>query len=203
MLRSVGLWLSSAIQFLTNLGWAFLITWLPRYLEEAHDVPLVERGWMASVPIFVGIAGMFGGGWLTDYLAGRLGPRWGRSAPLALSRFLVMAAFIACVFLKSPWEVTAALAVVGFGTDLGTPSVWAYSLDIGGRHVGSVLGWSNMFGNFGAALSPILLNALIGPDKNYPLMFLACAAFFALAGVLALFLDAAKPVFAKDRLAAA
>ena len=201
LLTSVGLWLSSLVQLLTNLGWAFLITWLPRYLEEAHDVPLVERGWMASVPIFVGILGMLGGGWLTDTLSARLGARWGRSAPLALSRFLVMGAFIACALLHSPWAVTAALSIVGFGTDLGTPAVWAYSLDVGGKHVGSVLGWSNMFGNLGAALSPIVLNSLIGADKNYSYMFLGCAAVFALAGILALFLDASKPVFPPERLA--
>jgi ACS family glucarate transporter-like MFS transporter len=64
---------------------------------------------------------------------------------------------------------------------------------VGGKHVGSVLGWSNMFGNLGAALSPIVLNMIIG-DKNYQRMFLACAAAYVLAGVLALFIDATKPV---------
>jgi sugar phosphate permease len=201
LLTSVGLWLSSLVQLLTNFGWAFLITWLPRYLKEAHEVPLVERGWMTSMPIFVGMAGMFWGGWLTDYMVQRLGRRWGRSAPLALSRFVVAGAFVTCVFLGTPWHVTVALSMVALATDLGTPAIWAYSLDVGGKHVGSVLGWSNMFGNVGAALSPIMLNIIIG-DKHYGRMFLACAAAFVVAGVLALFIDATKPVVPAERLAA-
>jgi len=193
LLKSYGLWLMCVVQFLTNLAWAFLITWLPRYLSEVHEVALIERGWMASLPIFIGMAGMFYGGWLTDYLVPRLGPRWGRSAPLAFSRFLAAAAFGICVFLEAPWPITIALSIVALGTDLGTPAIWAYSLDVGGKHVGSVLGWSNMFGNIGAALSPVVLNAII-VDKNYQPMFLTCAAFFVAAGVLSLFIDATKPV---------
>jgi sugar phosphate permease len=201
LLESIGLWLSSVVQFLTNFGWAFLITWFPRYLKEAHDVPLVERGWMTSMPIFVGMAGMFWGGWLTDYMVAQMGPKWGRSLPLSLSRFAVAGAFIACIFLHTPWQVTVALAVVALGTDLGTPAIWAYSLDVGGKHVGAVLGWSNMFGNLGAALSPILLNMIIG-DKHYDRMFLTCAGAFVLAGVSALFIDATQPVVPAKRLVA-
>ena len=78
----------------------------------------------------------------------------------------------------------------------------AYSLDVGGKHVGSVLGWSNMFGNLGAAISPIALNMIIGDDMNYQRMFLACAAAFVLAGVLALFIDATKPIVPVGRHAA-
>ncbi|HWY86573.1 MAG TPA: MFS transporter [Gemmataceae bacterium] len=202
LLKSWGLWCSSMVQLLTNFGWVFLITWFPRYLKDAHDVPLVERGWMVSMPIFVGMGGMFWGGWLTDYMVGQMGPRWGRSAPLALSRFVVAAAFAACIFLETPWQATVVLSMVALGTDLGTPAIWAYSVDVGGKHVGSVLGWSNMFGNIGAALSPIILNMIIGPDMNYPRMFMVCASAFVLAGMLALFIDATKPVVPAERLAA-
>ena len=41
-----------------GLGWVFLITWLPRYLKEVHQVPIYQRGWMTSVPVLVGMAGM-------------------------------------------------------------------------------------------------------------------------------------------------
>ena len=201
LLQSWGLWCSSMVQLLTNFGWVFLITWFPRYLKEAHDVPLIERGWMVSLPIFVGMAGMFWGGWLTDYMVQQMGPRWGRSAPLALSRFVVAGAFAACIFLHTPWQVTVALSMVALATDMGTPAIWAYSVDVGGKHVGSVLGWSNMFGNIGAALSPIILNMIIGADMNYPRMFLFCASAFVLAGMLALFIDATKPVVPAERLA--
>jgi ACS family glucarate transporter-like MFS transporter len=201
MLTSRGLWISSLVQFLTNIGWAFLITWLAGYLGEKYNVPAISLGLMTSLPIFVGMAGMFCGGWLTDAMTLWLGRRWGRAAPLALTRYLVAAAFASCIFLDSPWPVVVAMSVVALATDLGTPAIWAYSMDVGGQHVGSVLGWSNMFGNIGAALSPILLNLLLensGPNG----MFLTCAAALALAGTLALFLDATKPIVPVERVAA-
>ena len=72
-LLSRGLWISSATQFLTNLGWAFLITWLPSYLKEKYFVESTTLSLMASLPIFVGMAGMYGGGWLTDHWTAHVG----------------------------------------------------------------------------------------------------------------------------------
>ncbi len=201
MVKSYGLWISSIVQFLTNIGWAFLITWLPSYLGDTYHVPPLTLGLMASLPIFVGMAGMFWGGWLTDHMTRRVGLRWGRAAPLALTRFVVAGAFLACIFLGSAWEVTIAMAMVSLATDLGTPAIWAYSMDVGGKNVGSVLGWSNMFGNFGAALSPILL-AFIRTNSGDRAMFAVCASAFFLAGVFSLFLDAGKPVVPESNLAA-
>jgi MFS family permease len=194
MLRSRGLWLSSLAQFTTNFGWVFLITLLPRYLEQAHHVPILERGWMASVPILVGMAGMLAGGWVVDALTRRLGLRWGRCLPMALTRFVALSAFVACLGLQSPWAVTLALSVVAVATDLGTPATWAFMQDVGGAHVGSVLGWGNMWGNFGAALGPVILGAIVGTEGRWDLCFLACAAAFLAAGVASLGIDARIPI---------
>ena len=74
-----GLWASSLVQFLTNIGWAFLVTWLAGYLGDRYNVPPITLGLMTSLPIFVGMAGMFWGGWLTDYVTSRIGKHWGRA----------------------------------------------------------------------------------------------------------------------------
>jgi ACS family glucarate transporter-like MFS transporter len=197
MLRSRSLWLSSVSQFGTNFGWLFLTTWLPRYLAEVHGVPIQQRGWLVSLPIFLGMAGMMAGGWITDRLTRKLGLRWGRCLPLALTRFVAMAAFLACVLLDSPWPITAALSVVAIATDLGTAATWAFMQDVGGRHVGSVLGWGNMWGSFGAALSPLVLNWVIGPGR-WDACFLTCAAAFFLSGVASLGIDATVPIVPAD-----
>jgi MFS transporter, ACS family, glucarate transporter len=193
LLRSGSLWLSSISQFATNLGWVFLITWFPRYLAEVHRVPVLERGWMASLPLLLGMAGMLAGGWVTDRLTRRVGLRWGRALPMGLTRFAGAAAFAACVLLHSPWSVTAALCVVAITTDLGVPAVWAFMQDVGGRHVGSVLGWGNMWGNVGAAVSPVLLNLAIDA-KRWDVCFLGCAVAFLVAGIAALGIDATRPI---------
>jgi MFS family permease len=88
--------------------------------------------------------------------------------------------------------------MVALATDLGTPSVWAYSQDVGGRHIGAVLGWGNMWGSLGAALSPLVLNAVV-LHWGWPAVFLTCAAAFLLAGISALGVDATMSVFPGEK----
>jgi nitrate/nitrite transporter NarK len=193
LVRSGGMWLMCLSQMGTNVGWVFLVTWLPRYLAEAHQIPIEERGFLASIPLLVGWAGMMAGGWATDTLSQVLGVRWGRALPLALSRFAAVGAYAVCLFGVDAYTATLAFAVVAFATDFGLPATWAFNLDVGGRHVGSVLGWGNMWGNLGAALSPLLLNWVLGPDRWYA-VFLTCGAAFLVAGVCALGINAAVPL---------
>jgi nitrate/nitrite transporter NarK len=163
-----------------------------------HHVKIVERGFMASVPLFVGWFGMLGGGRLTDYCVGKLGLKWGRRLPWGGSRFLAVAAFLACPLLDfSPWAVVVAMSVVAFATDLGSASGWAFCQDVGGKNVGSVLGWGNMFGNLGATVSPILLG-WVQDAWGYNVMFFVCAAAFVLAGVCGLAIDATKAIVVEE-----
>jgi MFS family permease len=195
LLTHRSLWLSSISQFGTNFGWIFLNNSLPRYLE-LHKVPTIERGWLSGVPFAVGMLGMFVGGWLTDRLTRVLGMRRGRMLPMALTRFTAVAAFLACCRLSDPWLVTALLAAVAFSTDLGTPATWAFMQDVGGRHVGSALGWGNMWGNLGALASPIVLQSLMGGETqaDWNIAFVACAGAFLVSGVAALGIDATSPL---------
>ncbi len=189
------LWMSSISQFATNFGWFFLGTWMPDYLDRVHEVPVVERGWMAGVPMAVGMIGMLTGGWVTDRLTRHLGVRWGRGLPMSLTRFVAMAAFIACVFVPSPWLAVAAFSLVAVAVDLGTSAVWAYMQDVGGVYVGSVLGWGNMWGAFGAFVSPLVLRAAIDfPGLGWNGAFLILAGAFLISGVAALGVDARSPV---------
>jgi sugar phosphate permease len=42
--KSTSLWCSSVNQLLMNIGWGFLVTWLPTYLVEARGVGQIEGG---------------------------------------------------------------------------------------------------------------------------------------------------------------
>jgi nitrate/nitrite transporter NarK len=187
------MWLMSLNQFSGNIGWLFLIAWLPRYLDEVHKVPVLERGVMAGVPLFVGMAGMLAGGWLTDRLTRAVGLRWGRCLPILLSRAVAVCAFASCLLFSTPWPVVLALALVAVATDLGVPAIWAYNQDVGGRYVGAVLGWNNMWGNFGAAIAPWVLKQVF-VHVSWDAMFLFCAATFLVSGLMALGVDARVPI---------
>jgi nitrate/nitrite transporter NarK len=193
VLTSRSLWFSSLAQFFTNFGWIVLANWVPRYLLDVHKVPLAQRGLMASVPFLVGLTGMIVGGWWTDGLTRRHGLYWGRTLPQVLTRFAVMTAFFACLLCQTPWPVVLLLAVVALATDTGTPAIWAFCQDVGGRHTAAVLGWTNMWGNLGAALSPLVLEPLIDP-LGWQAVFLACAGAFLLSGLAAFGMDARQRI---------
>ncbi|MFN0053599.1 MAG: MFS transporter [Planctomycetales bacterium] len=197
ILRSRSLWLSSLSQFGTNVGWLFLVTWLARYLIDVHEVPILERSWMVAIPPIAGIVGMFLGGLLTDWLAQTIGLRWGRTLPMALTRFTAAAAYVVALWLDSPWMATIAFACVFFSVDLGVSATWAFMQDVGGKHVGSILGWGNMWGNVGAAVAPLLYNYVLGDHPQvaqWHTMFLVCAGMFVSSGLAGLGIDATKPL---------
>ena len=105
------------------------------------------------------------------------------------------AALMCLVLSSSPglWVAIAALALMALFQDLAIPSVWAYAQDVGGKNVGAALGWGNMWGNLGAAVSPPLLNKVVG-EEQWDRAFLLCAAAFLVSGLCALGIDASKPI---------
>jgi MFS family permease len=204
---SRGLWASSVVQFGTNFGWVFLVTIMPTYLQRVHEAPEVTRGWMTFWPSCVALPMLLVGGWWTDWLTKRYGPYWGRCFPIASTRILAAAAFAACIFLDGPWPVTLALCAFSLVNDTGLPAIWAYNLDVGGRNVGVVLGWGNMWGNLGAAFSPLalgyVLKSFVDVEVSHPpaewrlgynAVFLTCAGMYLFIGLVAFFIDASKPI---------
>ncbi len=199
ILASGSLWLCCISQCCTNIGWIFLVAWLPTYLERVHQTPIETRAWLVLIPFTVGWGGMLLGGTLTDHLVNVVGLRWGRALPMGLTRFLAMGAYGALLFDLPTWAVVAAFSIVAFATDLGTAAVWAFCQDVGGSHVGSILGWGNMWGNLGAFVTPPLLIWIIGDSYDWNRAFVACAVAFFLAGVTALAVNATIPVAPEEK----
>lgn len=210
MLRSANLWHCSVMQFGTNIGWLFIMTHLPRYLLDVHQVPLLERGFMTMIPTLIGIGGMALGGWLCDALSHRYGRKWGRRLPILATRITGVSAYLLCIGLSllapdhplnTPWVFVGLFTLVALSTDAGAPATWAFAQDVGGRHVGSVLGWGNMWGNIGAAVAPPLYGLALGekPElKHWMLTFLICGGAFGLSTLSAFLIDATKPVVHDD-----
>lgn len=197
--RSGSLWLNAGMQFLINIGWAFLITWLPTYLKEAKQVEAVSGGRMVTLVLACGMLGQIAGGLLADASVRRFGLTWGRRLPLCLSGTLAGTAYIGCLFADSAWGVVGCCMVVSFAVDMGTPAVWAFLQDIGGRVTAAAAGWANMWGNFGASLTAIMVPKLLAfgatSEDGQRYVFIACASSLLLAAVAALGLNAARTVW--------
>ncbi len=199
MCRDVSLWLNSFVQFASNFGWAFLVTSMPKYLREVHQSGAGAQGWLQSLPLASGIVGMLLGGWCLDAATRRFGLRRGRVIMLCGPRIAVALAFFACTSVNSSLQATLFLAVVGLATDLSISAMWAYGQDVGGRHVGSVVGWANMWGNLGAALSPIVFGGLAriyveDIELGWQVAFAACGVLQLMAAAAALGINAARPL---------
>ena len=198
MLRSFPLWLNCIVQFASNMGWAFLATKMPQYLKDVHGTSESAQGWLVSLPLLAGIAGLLLGGVFTDVMTRSLGLRWGRAIAMCVSRLVVAFGFLGCSFVTNSVYATIFLAIVGFATDLGVAACWAFAQDVGGKHVGSVLGWSNMWGNFGAALSPVILGGIVGSftevSAGWTAAFLCCALLNLFAAFAAIGVNAKRPM---------
>ena len=197
VVRNRSIWLISLVQTAVNVGWAFLVTWLPTYLVEVWRVEPIQGGRMATTVLSCGMIGMLCGGVYCDWTTRRLGPRWGRAAPIITGGVLACCAYLACPRMGSAWGVVACCAVVSFATDLGVAAIWAFSQDVGGRSVGTVAGWGNMWGNLGASFSSKLLPwviATLDANKDWNEVFLACAASYVVAIVAALGIDPRRTV---------
>ncbi|MCB1235700.1 MAG: MFS transporter [Verrucomicrobiae bacterium] len=197
LVESGTMWLMCALQFGINVGWVFLVTWLPTYLQEVKHVEAKAGGNMSTVVLCAGIAGMLAGGPVADFAARKLGPRWGRSAPMAAAYAVALLAYLACLRIESVWAFVAVVALVAFATDLSVPAIWAYMQDVGGRNTAAVFGWGNMWGNFGAAFTPLLVPIVLerwDANGDWHEAFLLFSAGYAVALVAALFIDARKRI---------
>jgi sugar phosphate permease len=161
LVSSVSMWLMCALQFGINVGWVFLVTWLPTYLKEVKQVDPKIGGLMSTVVLTAGIVGMLSGGHLTDFAARRLGRRWGRTLPMVVCYSVAIAAYLSCLRLESAWAFIAAASIVAFATDMSVPAIWAYMQDVGGKNTAAVFGWGNMWGNLGAATTPLLVPVVL------------------------------------------
>jgi ACS family glucarate transporter-like MFS transporter len=56
MVCSFPMWMNCAVQFSANLGWGFLVTKLPQFLNETFHSSQQQQGWLQSLPLAAGIA---------------------------------------------------------------------------------------------------------------------------------------------------
>ena len=133
--RSRNMWLSGSAQFGVNLGWAFIVTLLPTYLNEVFRTPLKEVGPMQSTALTIGFLGMLCGGVFTDGLRRWLGARYGRSVPIGASLTGCAVVFFIIPQLPTAWAVVYALGTMAFLVDLHNPAIWSFAQDVGGKNV--------------------------------------------------------------------
>jgi MFS family permease len=197
VLTDRSLWLMCGYQLLTNYGWAFVINSQSDYLKQVRHLDDRMNGNISTITMVIGLFGLLLGGIFTDALTKKFGLRLGRLLPLSVTRFASAAMFVVCLWVHNPWLLAVCLGLMVFSTDSGLPATWAWAQDVGGRNVAPIFGWANMWGNFGAAIQPLLtvwLLARFDPNHDQHVLFVAGAVAFTLAGILSLGINAAREV---------
>jgi MFS family permease len=195
--RSLNLWMANAVQFFTNFGWAFLILSLTDYLKEVKHLDDKNSALITTLALTIGIVALPIGGWVTDLLTRHLGRRMGRMLPMSVTKFLSAGCYLLALRMDSPWSMAIAFGLVTFFVDFGLPAMWTTMQDISGKHQAQLFGWGNMWGNFGAALMPVLFAAVLKAyDTNHDFHegVWFCAAALVASGLLSLGIDAEKSV---------
>lgn len=180
-----------------NFGWALLVTWMPRYLQQVRGLAEADANRYVTFALAVGMTGMLFGGWWCDTLTRWCGQRWGRRLPVVIGGCSCAVLYLCCPLCASPLAVAAACATVAFASDSTGPAIWALSQDIGRQHVAAAMAWSNMWGNFGAAAVALCIPHALASSMHradWREVFWMCAAGFLLLAIAILFVDSTRPL---------
>jgi sugar phosphate permease len=178
----------------TIYGWYFYLTWLPQYLERARGFDLRHAGRLSALPLVSIAVGVLAGGWVSDALTRRLGPRSGRRATGLVGLPLAALAILAAIRTPAPATATLCLSLAAGLAALAVAPAWAACLEIGGRHAGVVTGAMNSFGNLGGALSPVVVGVCLQRWGSWNLPLLSVAALYVGAALAWLLIDSSQEI---------
>ena len=152
--RNPGMWLLGLIIVCSAFNSYLYMSWFPTYLQDAHGLTNADAGWLSSLVLAGGAAGVLSGGVIADrLLRGRLPTVWGRRL-FGAGAYLAAAGCLAvAVRFDSPTSVTALVALSYMAVQLTLPTWWSCAIEQTGRHVGALFGLLNMVGLVGGAAS--------------------------------------------------
>jgi MFS family permease len=190
--------------FGVSFGWYFYPTWQPEYLSDVFGITYANSELLTGLPFLCGAIGSIVGGGISDALVNVLGRRWGRSLVGLVGFTGAGLCVLGTGFAAQAWQAVALLCLAFLINDLAIPVIWAVSADVGGRYVGTVSGLMNTVGAFGAMLSPALIPRVkaallhLSPAAHWRVVFVGLAGSWLVAAAAWLFIDASRPLFARQ-----
>jgi MFS family permease len=148
-----------SVVLLLNLAHAvdhmFLLIFATAVVAIAADFGISR--WEDLMPYGTGAFAMFGLGSLPS---GRLGDLWGRRAMMAVFFFGIGASSLLASFAQGPWQLFAALALIGTFASIYHP-VGIPMLLQGAQRPGVTIGVNGLAGNLGIAVAAALTGLLV------------------------------------------
>jgi MFS transporter, ACS family, glucarate transporter len=165
-------------------------TWFFKYVKDVRGLDLKASAFYSMLP-FLGVTVCSPlGGWISDLLTRRFGPRAGRCG-LAAACLIGAALFIALGTQAHSGELASVFLAVGIGTlYLSHSSYWSVAADMAGSSAGSVSGLMNMGAQVAGAITATL-TPMIAASFGWTVSFLVPAALCALGAIPWLLVDPA------------
>lgn len=184
-------WMYCVVLFMNLAIYWGSTTWISSFLYEQHGFNIKAMGALASLPYAVAFVAMLVGGWVTDKVFKN------KTRPVLLTSFIVSAPVLLYMGMipkgNVPLIITM-LALMGFFVNLSFGAVYAYpQIRYPREVVGSAVGISNGFGQFGSFVAPLIAGYLVvekaSGGASYTNVFIFFAAMAVIAAVLTLLLS--------------
>jgi ACS family hexuronate transporter-like MFS transporter len=183
LLRHRQAWAFVGGKFLTDPVWWFFLSWLPKFLHEAHGMSLLAIGPpLIAIYLFADV-GSIAGGWLGGHLIQR---GWSVNRARKTAMLVCALAAVPIVFAARADNVWVAVALIGLAAAAHqgfSANLFTLTSDLFPRAaVGSMVG----IGGFAGAASGFMVSTLIGlqlqATHSYVALFMAagCAYLSAL-----------------------
>jgi len=146
--------------FCSNYIFYLVFNWIFIYLVEIRKVGQHEAGYLTAAQWIAAAIGATLGGFLCDYFAKKIGPRWGYRV-IPIPSLILTAVFLLIGAISLNPYVSVGFFCLSFGCQqLAEGSFWAAIASIAGRHTSIAGGLLNTGGNtiggVGALLVPVL-----------------------------------------------
>lgn len=161
IVRSANVWIAMGQYFASNFTFFFCLTWLFPYLQRTYGLPPTQAGLLSALPLVSGAVGNWIGGWAVDALYRRQAWRASRRVPAIVGFVLAATGLVGSLAVDDLSLKVAALSLAVLGADMTLPPSWAFCIDIGRHHSGTISGTMNMAGNVGSFVTSLAFPYLL------------------------------------------
>ena len=193
LLKSKNMWaLSISYPCYCYVVWIYM-TWLPKYLSEAHHMSTIAMGIAASLPLLAGTIGDTMGGWLSDKIWQKTGSaRFARRSVAMFGLLAAAALMIPGAMATNAYLAVGLLAFALFAQEMAVGVYWAACLDIGQDYSGTCSSLMNSMGGVTSALSPIVFGYVLDATGSWVYPFLIAAGLLVIGALMWLRVDPEK-----------
>ena len=198
LFTSRSLWALALLYLCVSFGWSFFVSWMPRFLDEVHDLSFERSEWVSALPLFCGGLSCLIGGWLSDRVVRRTGWRWlGRAAFPILGYTVAAGAMLGLRAVNTPTQAVLLMCLAAAALDFGQGANWATIVDVGGAYAGTALGLINMVGNMGNFLQPVV-GQWVFHNLGWPTLFVVYMGTSLTAALMWLMIDPRRKFYTDD-----